>query len=99
MPPRSFDTLSPPPVRQAADETNPAEEYDRLWQTGPPPDLAAFIDRAGVLSPAELVAILLVDQRARWNLGEQVLVETYLADYPRLSDDPECREDLIYGEL
>lgn len=99
MPPRPLNPFAINPVRRAAETTDPAEEYDRLWQTGPLPDLADFVARAGTLSSAQLVAILLVDQRARWNLGEQVLAETYLAEYPRLADDPELQEDLIYGEL
>jgi WD40 repeat protein/Tfp pilus assembly protein PilF len=72
--------------------------YDR-WQSGDSPDVHAFVAGCGILSPPELVAVLRVDQRARWEIGEPIPAETYFHEYPRLLDDPASALDLIYSEL
>src|SRR5262245_10291156 len=99
MPGPPVDPLSVSPLQRSAGEFDPAAEFDRLWQGGPAPDLPAFLARAGILSPAELAAVVCVDQRARWDRGERILAEQYLADYPLLQDDPESCADIIYAEL
>src|SRR5437773_11423841 len=75
----------------------PAEELSRLWQQGQQPDVQAFLARAGTLHPPQLAAVLLVDQRRRWDRGERGGAEVYLQAYPSLRQDPEAALDLIYG--
>jgi eukaryotic-like serine/threonine-protein kinase len=45
------------------------------------------------------LALLLRDQRQRWQRGERVLVESYLEQHPALCEDAESALDLIYQEL
>jgi serine/threonine protein kinase/tetratricopeptide (TPR) repeat protein len=42
---------------------------------------------------------LLDDQARRWGRGERLLVETYLAQQPALSEEPEAVLDLLYHEV
>ncbi|HEY2253302.1 MAG TPA: serine/threonine-protein kinase, partial [Planctomycetaceae bacterium] len=77
----------------------PADELRRLWQSGPPPDLDAFLAAAGPLSSASLFAVMRVDQRGRWAVGQPLPAERYLAQYPQLLADQETALDFIYGEL
>jgi eukaryotic-like serine/threonine-protein kinase len=49
--------------------------------------------------PEELVARLCHDQVRRWNLGQRVRAEAYLAQCPRLDHDGEAAFELIYGEF
>jgi eukaryotic-like serine/threonine-protein kinase len=51
------------------------------------------------LAPEELVARLCDDQVRRWNLGQRVPAEAYLAQCPRLDHDGEAAFELIYGEF
>ena len=44
-------------------------------------------------------AALVADQRRRWQQGERVLVEAYLAGHAHLREDPEGVLDLIYNEI
>jgi serine/threonine-protein kinase len=46
-----------------------------------------------------LASLLRVDQRARWQQGEPIRVEAYLAQHPRLRANPEVVLDLIYHEM
>ena len=78
---------------------NPAVRLLRLWQDGSAPDLDAFLAGSGDLSPVQLAAVLRVDQRERWRLGQYVPAETYLHRCPRLRDDEEGAADLVYGEF
>ncbi len=49
--------------------------------------------------PRSTVAVLLADQRARWEQGDRMPVEAYLAGNPRLRADTEGVLDLIYNEV
>ncbi len=51
------------------------------------------------LAPAELAALLRVDQRQRWQAGQRVPAEDYLRRHPELCSDPEAVLDLIYHEF
>ena len=42
---------------------------------------------------------LLDDQSRRWERGERLLVEMYLAQQPALMEDPEAVLDLLYHEV
>jgi hypothetical protein len=45
------------------------------------------------------LAALLTDQRRRWQQGDCVRVETYIARYPTLNRNKEDLLDLIYHEM
>jgi predicted Ser/Thr protein kinase len=49
-------------------------------------------------TPAEWAALARADQRRRWQVGDRVLVETYLDRHPTLRDDPDAVLDLIDHE-
>src|SRR5579864_1628121 len=77
---------------------NPAEQFCRLGQGGRPPDLNTFFAEVGPLSPAQVAAVLRADQRLRWQAGERIPVENYLARFPAVQADRDAEEDLVYGE-
>src|SRR5262245_42504612 len=77
----------------------PAARLLRLWQDGSAPNLDAFLAESGDLSPAQLAAVVRVDQRERWRLGQHIPAESYLDRYPRLREDAEGTVDLVYGEF
>jgi serine/threonine-protein kinase len=76
-----------------------AERLWRRWQQGGRPHVDAFLAGVGPLPPAELAAVLRVDQRRRWQAGERVRAETYLQRYPDLRADPEAAVDVIFNEF
>src|SRR5205807_1634582 len=61
--------------------------------------LDAFLAQAEPLSPSELAAVLRVDQRRRWELGERIPAERYLERFPKLLADQDSALDFIYSEL
>jgi serine/threonine-protein kinase len=87
------------PSQTPAQVLVPADELSRLWQSGETPDLEVFLAQSEPLAPAELAAVLRVDQRQRWELGQQIPAERYLDQYPKLLEDRESTLDLIYAEL
>src|SRR5262245_59342518 len=76
-----------------------AERLLWLWEQKKRPDLDALLAAAGPLSPDELAEVLRLDQRQRWERGERIPAEDYLARYPALGNSPEAALDLIYGEF
>jgi serine/threonine protein kinase len=84
---------------QATAPTNPAEQFRRLWRQGQRPDVRQFLAGAGGLSLAQVVAVLRADQEARWQAGERVAAEAYLAMHPALPLDLEKALELVYGEF
>jgi WD40 repeat protein len=82
-----------PPARE-----DPARSLGQLWRQGERPDVQHFLARAGSLTPAQVAAVLLVDQSQRWRSGERLEAERYLPLYPALQADPEYAVELIYGE-
>jgi serine/threonine protein kinase len=90
-------------VSDAADGTErlplrPADRYSRLWEKERP-DLDSFLAQAGPLGAEELAAVIRVDQRERWQVGERVPAEHYLQRLPGEALDPEIALDLIYNEF
>src|SRR2546422_5110679 len=69
-----------------------AEQLEGLWQQGQLPDVHDFLARAGELSPAEIVAVLRIDQRHRWQRGERVEAEAYLRAWPLVAEDDRALE-------
>src|SRR6516165_1805580 len=72
------------PSQTPAQVLVPADELSRLWQSGETPDLEVFLAQSEPLAPAELAAVLRVDQRQRWELGQQIkcLEKTVGRRYP-----------------
>ena len=85
------------PDRTVADDSAP--DLWLRWQRGEPIDLGAFFAGPGVLSASQLAAVLRVDQRGRWAIGERVAAADYFRYFPALTDDPELAVELIYGEF
>jgi serine/threonine protein kinase/WD40 repeat protein len=77
----------------------PVERLWRLWREGQRPDVRAFLAAAGDLKPEQIAAVLLHDQRERWQTGERIPAEWYLSLYPPLQADVEYGVELVYGEF
>jgi Tol biopolymer transport system component/predicted Ser/Thr protein kinase len=73
-------------------------EISALWRQGRPPDLGAFLARAGSLSAEELVDVLCVDQRERWLRGERPPAENYLKVFRSFHGEDEYAVDILYNE-
>jgi serine/threonine-protein kinase len=89
-------SISPEEPDEAPD---PAERLCRLWHDGKRPELAEFLAQFGPLKPEQLVDVLHVDQRERWQTGERIRAETYLERYPAVGENVQTAMDLIYGEF
>src|SRR6516225_9590127 len=70
-----------------------------LWRKGQRPEVQSFLTQHDALTPAQLVAVLRVDQRERWQTRECIPAEVYLAAYPSAGTDDESAVDLVYGEF
>jgi hypothetical protein len=90
------------PEMSAADlpppRADPVHQLWLLWRQGRPTDVRQFLDAAGELTPPQVAAVLLVDQRERWLTGERLSAERYLPLYPTLGAQLEYAVELIYGE-
>jgi hypothetical protein len=78
---------------------DPAEQLRRLWRQGQRPDVRQFLAGADGLGLAEVVTVLRADQEARWQAGERVPAETYLAMHLAVPLDSEQALELVYGEF
>src|SRR5688572_20761811 len=76
----------------------PDRQLWRLWRHEQRPDVRRFLSEAGPLTPEQLAAVLGVDQRERWLIGERVPAEDYLRDHPDLADGERALE-VVYGEF
>lgn len=95
--------------------TDPVEAYEQRWANGQRPDLAGFVREVGPLPLAQLSAVVLADQRRRWQESEpegtvrpgaptfqpdeSMWVETYFKQFPELHADGEIAVDLIFHEF
>jgi hypothetical protein len=106
MEPASHD---PNPVRYTVGpgpepRQDPAESLGRLWRQGERPDVDAFVVQAGPLTPVEVAALLRLDQRQRWQVGERIQAEAALTrlrevlKQPRWAGDEEARTFLNEAE-
>jgi serine/threonine-protein kinase len=87
------------PPRRLPESADPAKRLFQAWRDGQRPVLDEFLARSGPLEPEQLVDVLHVDQRERWQAGEPILAETYLRRYAAVGDDVQTAVDLIYGEF
>jgi tetratricopeptide (TPR) repeat protein len=78
---------------------SPVARLHGLWQGGSAPDLDAFLAGSEDLSPGQLAAVLRIDQRERWQLGQHIPAECYLQRYPHVREDVDGTIDLVYGEF
>jgi serine/threonine protein kinase/WD40 repeat protein len=72
---------------------------EALWDAGQRPDVGQLLAEAQVRDAAGVARVLAVDQWRRWQAGERVPAEDYLARFPQVAADPEAALELIYGEL
>jgi tetratricopeptide (TPR) repeat protein len=86
-------------MSDGAFEGEPSQDLWLRWRRGERPAVGAFLASLGVLSPTRLAAVLRVDQRERWAVGERVPASDYLRDFPSLRDDPEAAIEVVYGEF
>ncbi len=68
------------------------------WENRETPDVREFLAEIDGLGAADYVEVLQVDQHWRWRRGERVLVESYLRDFPAITDDTEAIIGLIFLE-
>src|SRR5262249_31793339 len=97
--PRNSDWTRTTMTETDLDSPDPATHLERLWQRGGRPDVRQFLSAAAGLTPAQVVAVLCVDQRERWRAGERVLAETYLQIPAAHQADFEDILELIYREF
>src|SRR5919197_1407233 len=85
------------PAPSAARE-EPAQRLWGEWREGRQPDVQEFVAQSGDLSADQLVAVLRVDQRERWQRGERLPAETYLDQFPTLQSAGGA-VDLVFAEF
>jgi WD40 repeat protein len=76
-----------------------AYEYWKLWRHGNRPNIGDFVAQLGPMTPADLAAILRVDQHERWSRADRVLAEKYFESFPSLAESVEDAIALIYAEF
>jgi WD40 repeat protein/serine/threonine protein kinase len=86
------------PSKAATDQAPDAQLW-RRWRQGERPDVGDFLADFAGLEATEVVAVLLVDQRERWQIGERIPAESYLRRFPALESDAEAVVELAYGEF
>src|SRR5262249_44766955 len=96
---KDSSSIKPILAEDFEDLADPAEQLCRLWNDGKRPELDDFLAQIGPLKPEELVDVLHVDQRERWQAGEPIRAETYLQRYPLVAMNVESAIDLIYSEF
>src|SRR5438874_10845963 len=69
----------------AGTRLGPAQQLEDMWRHGEQPDVQDFIRRQEIQAPAQLVAVLCVDQWRRWQAGQRIAAETYLQMHPALA--------------
>lgn len=87
-------------ANECATHASLAARFSCLWEAAEsPPELQSFVAQQGQLSTRELADVVLVDQLNRWRKGTPTRAEAYFDEWPELSNDPETRLDLVYGEF
>jgi serine/threonine protein kinase/WD40 repeat protein len=93
--------LDIPATRDAIDcasADGSAARLSLLWHHGSRPDLKQFLAEVGPLPPTELAAVVRIDQRHRWLIGDLIPAEAYLAAFPDLHTNPDLALSVILGE-
>jgi serine/threonine protein kinase len=77
-----------------------ATRFEDLWRLpGAAPDVFAFLEQHPGASPAEQLAVVLVDQFHQWRRGRQRTVEEYCSRLPALAADPQWKLELAVEEF
>jgi hypothetical protein len=76
---------------------DPVNAFERLWSSGEPPDLKAFVASLP-LTAEQLAAIVRIDQERRARLGQSLTAEEYLAALPALLAETDWAVDVVYHE-
>jgi hypothetical protein len=87
------------PVQPPGSAPDAARQLWALWRQGQQPNVRAFLEQAGALTPVQTAAVLLVDQRERWQIGDRVSAETYLHEFSAVAADFEAAIEVVYGEF
>src|SRR6266851_1264469 len=88
-----------PRPREAVARLGPAQQLEDLWRHGEQPDVEDFIRRQAIQTPAQIVAVLCVDQWRRWHNGERIPAENYLQMHPALAAAWADSFELVSGEV
>ena len=91
--------VNQPPTSDSAQWAGPETRLWDLWRQGLRPDVRLFLRETGALTPSQLAAVLRIDQRERWWLGQRVPAMAYLNDHQALQAEPEAAIEVIYGEF
>jgi serine/threonine-protein kinase len=94
-----LNSANPISHEDPTESADPAERLRQLWQEGQRPDLDGFLAQFGPLTPEQLVDLLHVDQRERWQAGERIPAEAYLERFLAVRENVQTAMDLIYGEF
>ena len=73
------------------------EEFGLLWQSGPSPDVFAFLSEHPQATDADILAVVLRDQKCRWATDDPIKVEGYIAQIPWMATDPQAKLELAIG--
>jgi serine/threonine protein kinase len=83
--------------------TQSDETADQLlwqcWRRGQRVEVSEFLAGFPELDTTDLVAVLLIDQSERWQLGERIPAENYLRRFRVLESDSEAVVEMAYGEF
>lgn len=80
-------------------KVDPVQALYALWREGKEPEWRAFVETLRPRDRDVLLDVIRTDQRARWERGQRILVETYLDGMEEVRQDPEALLDAIYGEF
>ena len=77
---------------------DPTAAFERLWGSGEPPDLKAFVASLQSPSAEQLAALVRIDQEKRARLGKPISAEDYLSALPNLAAQTDWAIDVMYHE-
>ncbi len=77
-----------------------AKQFGELWESSDsPPDVFAFLELHEGSSGSDILAVLLQDQRCRWQTAQPLKVEDYLQQFPGFAADRDYKLNLAVGEF
>jgi len=77
-----------------------ADQYKMLWEDRDSlPDVFRFIEQHADSGPSQKLAVLLQDQKLRWQTERPLRVEDYLAGIPDFASDTDIKLTLAVGEF
>jgi tRNA A-37 threonylcarbamoyl transferase component Bud32 len=74
--------------------------FENAWQSGPTPDLDAFVPAHDAAHRhSVLIELVLVDLEHQWKAGHPALTQDYLERFPELTEDAEFVRELLLYEM